>query len=176
MGSFIRDLIQRIDFFSQWTVVTPVVFWLSAFTFPTSFLTAVLQRSARAAKLPIDILVFEYIVSSDSEETFKTAPANGVYVQGLFLESASWNVEKSCLQEPKLLELICPMPVIFFKTSSNPKRKSKKIYECPTYYYPIRAARGPIISFVTAIDLHAGEQNSSFWIKRATALLLSLSN
>lgn len=168
----------RTAFFAKWaeTCKAPNVFWLSAFSFPTSFLTAVLQKSSRLQKIPIDNLVFEYNVQPEFEPSIHEVPKNGVYIEGLFLESGSWNRDKSYLQEPKLLELICPMPIIHFKTSTDIKRRSKKIYECPAYYYPIRAARGSVASFITTVDLQTGKQNSSFWIKRATALLLSLSN
>lgn len=47
LGSWARDLVLRIQHFSTWakTVRAPVLFWLAAFTFPTGFLTAVLQVS-----------------------------------------------------------------------------------------------------------------------------------
>lgn len=49
LGAWTRDLILRVDQFSQWATTThpPVLFWLSGFTFPTGFLTAVLQTAAR---------------------------------------------------------------------------------------------------------------------------------
>lgn len=45
LGSWTRDLIQRVEHFSKWaqTGHPPKIFWLAAFTFPTSYLTAVLQ-------------------------------------------------------------------------------------------------------------------------------------
>lgn len=45
LGSWTRDLIQRLEHFSKWaqTGHPPKIFWLAAFTFPTSYLTAVLQ-------------------------------------------------------------------------------------------------------------------------------------
>lgn len=45
LGSWTRDLIMRVEHFSRWAETThpPVLFWLAAFTFPTGFLTAVLQ-------------------------------------------------------------------------------------------------------------------------------------
>lgn len=166
----------RVEHFTSWAdrARPPTIFWLSAFTFPTSFLTAVLQRSARLQKIPIDALNWEFVVQTEEEHAIKEAQPDGVYVRGIYLEGGSWDREHSCLQEPKLLELICPMPVIYFKTTVNPRRKSKKIYECPMYYYPTRAAIGPIVSFVIDVDLKTGEQTASFWIKRGTALLLSL--
>ena len=49
LGAWTRDLLMRVDQFEKWatTAHPPVIFWMSGFTFPTGFLTAVLQTSAR---------------------------------------------------------------------------------------------------------------------------------
>jgi len=49
LASWTRDLMQRVEHFDKWatTARPPVIFWMSAFTFPTGFLTAVLQTCAR---------------------------------------------------------------------------------------------------------------------------------
>lgn len=49
LASWTRDLIQRIEQLAKWseTARPPHIFWMSGFTFPTGFLTAVLQTSAR---------------------------------------------------------------------------------------------------------------------------------
>lgn len=49
LGAWTRDLVNRVEQFSTWATTThpPVLFWLSGFTFPTGFLTAVLQTAAR---------------------------------------------------------------------------------------------------------------------------------
>lgn len=48
-------------------------------------------------------------------------------------------------------------------------------YVCPCYYYPIRCGAAGRESFVVAVDLKSGAADSDHWIKRGTALLLSLS-
>lgn len=49
LASWMRDLCQRVEQFACWaqTAHPPTLFWLPGFTFPTGFLTAVLQASAR---------------------------------------------------------------------------------------------------------------------------------
>ena len=49
LAAWTRDLIQRVEQLAKWaeTAHAPVLFWMSGFTFPTGFLTAVLQNSAR---------------------------------------------------------------------------------------------------------------------------------
>lgn len=45
LGSWARDLRARVEHFANWaeTLRPPLFFWLAAYTFPTGFLTAVLQ-------------------------------------------------------------------------------------------------------------------------------------
>lgn len=63
LGAWTRDLLQRILQLQQWISDTyPRVFWLSGFTYPTGFLTAVLQTTARKNSVPIDTLSFEFSI------------------------------------------------------------------------------------------------------------------
>lgn len=48
------------------------------------------------------------------------------------------------------------------------------LYSCPCYYYPIRTGTPDRAAYVVAVDLRSGAESSDFWIKRGTALLLSL--
>lgn len=95
----------------------------------------------------------------------------GVYIRGMYLEGAGWNRKNRCLKEPLPMELVSTMPTIHFKPVENFKKRTRGIYQCPCYYYPERSG-----SFVIAVDLKCGTENSDFWIKRGTALLLSLAD
>uniref|UniRef100_A0A3Q4GFQ3 Dynein heavy chain region D6 P-loop domain-containing protein n=1 Tax=Neolamprologus brichardi TaxID=32507 RepID=A0A3Q4GFQ3_NEOBR len=55
LAAWTRDLCQRVDQFARWAQTTqpPNLFWLSGFTFPNGFLTAVLQSSARQRNVSI---------------------------------------------------------------------------------------------------------------------------
>jgi hypothetical protein len=62
------------------------------------FLTAVLQNHARKMRIPIDRLSFGFDVSSyDMPTDIKASPREGVYVHGLFLESATWDKVWKCI-------------------------------------------------------------------------------
>ena len=64
LGAWTRDLIVRVEQFSTWATTThpPVLFWLSGFTFPTGFLTAVLQTAARKNNvLPLIIYIVSFV-------------------------------------------------------------------------------------------------------------------
>ncbi|XP_049764343.1 dynein axonemal heavy chain 2 [Schistocerca cancellata] len=178
LGSWSRDLVLRVEHFAQWAETThpPVLFWLAAYTFPTGFLTAVLQTSARRSNVSIDSLSWDFTIFAPDERSGLQPPADGVYVRSVYLEGAGWDWRKMCLIEPQPMQLVCPMPVIHFKPMEHLKKKSRGIYVCPCYYYPIRCGGGGRESFVVAVDLKSGTENADHWIKRGTALLLSLAN
>jgi dynein heavy chain, axonemal len=72
------------------------------------------------------------------------------------------------------MELTVPMPVITFKPVENKKRAHEGMYVCPLYLYPIRNGTRERPSFMTNVDLKAGNSDAEHWIMRGTALLLSL--
>jgi dynein heavy chain len=60
LGSWMRDLAVRVEFFCGWVDdKLPTCWWLPAMTYPTGFLTAVLQVAARANGVSIDSLSYE---------------------------------------------------------------------------------------------------------------------
>ncbi|KAG7190743.1 hypothetical protein KM043_006815 [Ampulex compressa] len=176
LGAWTRDLISRVEHFDNWARTThpPLLFWLAAYTFPTGFLTAVLQTSARLWNVSIDSLSWEFTVLSIDDSAIIEAPLEGVYIRSTFLEGAGWDKRSSVLVEPAPMQLVCSMPVIHFKPAENVKRRAKGLYNCPCYYYPQRSGDQARAAFVVAVDLNAGPAGSDFWVKRGTALLLSL--
>ncbi|XP_018342049.1 PREDICTED: dynein heavy chain 2, axonemal [Trachymyrmex septentrionalis] len=176
LGAWTRDLINRVEHFANWAQTThpPLLFWLAAYTFPTGFLTAVLQTSARLWNVSIDSLSWEFTVVSTDESAIIEPPVEGVYVRSIFLEGAGWDKENGILIEPAPIQLVYNMPVIHFRPVEQVKKKVKEFYSCPCYYYPQRSGDQMRSAFVVAVDLKAGTQGSDFWVKRGTALLLSL--
>lgn len=76
LGTWTRDLINRVEHFANWAQTThpPLLFWLAAYIFPTGFLTAVLQTSARLWNISIDSLSWEFIVFSTDESAIIEPP------------------------------------------------------------------------------------------------------
>jgi dynein heavy chain len=135
-----------------------------------------LQKFARKDdKSPsIDRLEFDFIPNPRPENDIQEHAKDGAYVKGLYLEGGKWNLDKQCLMEPEVMELACAMPVMHFKPKEKKGKALPGIYECPCYYYPSRGAQGSKDSFQMRIDLKTGDQPPEFWIKRGTALLMSL--
>ncbi|CAK4669134.1 unnamed protein product [Aphanomyces euteiches] len=177
LGSWTQELELRIHQMRHWAnTAQPVVFWLSGFTYPTGFLTALLQTAARKNGVSIDSLNWEFLIINQHEDSIVVGPKDSAYVKGLFLEGARWDFEHDCLTEPNPMDLCCNMPMIHFKPVETKKKASKGTYSCPLYMYPIRTGTRERPSFMIAVDLKCGPGKSpDVWTKRGTALLLSLS-
>ncbi len=175
LGLWFRDLISRVEQLANWVNKDiPKVFWLAGFTYPTGFLTAVLQTSARRNGLAIDTLEFEFPVLMEPAEKVKEAPKEGAYIKGLFLEGAKWNFEESYLAEPEPLQLFSDLPVIHFKPVEARKGVQKGVYRSPMYLYPVRTGTRERPSFMGIVELKSGLVEPEHWIKRGTAILLAL--
>ncbi|WIA33430.1 hypothetical protein OEZ86_006562 [Tetradesmus obliquus] len=175
LGPWTRDLLARIEQLARWVEGSyPRLYWLGGFTYPTGFLTAVLQTTARRNGIPIDSLAFEYGVINLEERDIGGPPKEGVYVKGMFLEGGGWDFEAGCLCEPQPMELIVPMPIIHFKPVENKKKSSRGVYSCPLYLYPVRTGTRERPSYMGTVDVRSGQAEPDHWVMRGTALLLSL--
>ncbi|XP_042367999.1 dynein axonemal heavy chain 2 [Plectropomus leopardus] len=178
LAAWTRDLCQRVNQFARWaeTAQPPNLFWLSGFTFPNGFLTAVLQSSARQRNISVDTLSWEFIVSTVDDSNLLYPPKEGVFIRGLYLEGAGWDKRNSCLVEAEAMQMVCPIPTIHFKPVENRKKAAKGVYLCPCYYFPVRSGGAGRPSFVVGVELKSGAVTADHWIKRGTALLMSLDN
>lgn len=88
--SWVDDLVRRIDQLKTWAEKgQPNEFWISGFSFPTGFTTALMQQMARKQRVAIDAFTWEF--NFLDKEQHITAPAkDGAFVTGLFLEGAKW--------------------------------------------------------------------------------------
>jgi dynein heavy chain len=171
-----KDLSKRVAFFRKWLEKgEPHCFWLGRFTYPTSFLTAILQRSARAKKISIDQLEFAFTVTQtkvprELQQQGKLV-TEGALIRGLYLEGAKWSKKNGVLTNPKPLELSHEMPIIHFLPVEKSKTKKTGVYVAPTYIYPVRGGTAEQPSLVLPVELPT-EEPPDHWVKRGTALLL----
>lgn len=169
LSSWYGDLLLRIKELEGWVAEfnLPSVVWLPGLFNPQSFLTAIMQTTARKNEWPLDRMVLTVDVTKKTREEFTAAPREGAYVHGLFMEGARWDTGTGMIQDSLLKELTPSMPVIYIKAIPIDKRDLKGVYECPLYR---TRQRGP--TFVWTFHLKTKERPQK-WTLAGVSLLCS---
>lgn len=179
LNSWMSDLNDRIKFLRDWVEIgQPKVFWISGFFFPQAFLTGTKQNFARKYKVPIDEVSFDFQVLDKGPQRIIRPPEDGVYIHGLYLEAAAYDVRGRKLADAAPRQLTQEMPVIWLKPVQKRVDPQSGIYRCPVYKIGTRqgvlTTTGHSSNYVLTIELPT-DVDESFWIKRGVALLCSLS-
>jgi len=79
LSSWVKDLVQRLEFMQSWVKEEPQSYWVPAFFFPQGFMTSVLQTYARNPEnpTPIDVLVFRTEVRKFYKDNIQDVPKDG---------------------------------------------------------------------------------------------------
>ena len=187
LDSWFADLKRRCDQLRDWslTLVLPRPLRLSYLFNPMSFLTAIMQITARENGLPLDNMalvtkvtnfkdVNELIASEkkpvtdkkkeeEEEDPTKKKDEGGAYVDGFFLEGADWEAGGSgegslCDQKPKILHP--NLPIIKVISVPIEKKDMKGQYPCPVYYTTMR---GPTYIFTANLRMESQDQTDEPW-------------
>lgn len=181
LGLWFSSLLNRDEQDRSWLDNgRPLSFWLTGFFNPNGLLTAMKQevtRKHKAQKWALDDVVYHTEVSNfERADQVKSAPAEGIYVHGLFLDGSAWSKSDGHLVESQPKVLFVPLPILF--VTGNVKKdedKAKKEmfgqlgpYECPVYKYATRTDR----YFIFFANLKTTpEKPPNFWTMRGVALL-----
>ncbi|KFW08269.1 Dynein heavy chain 9, axonemal, partial [Eurypyga helias] len=170
LGTWFADLLTRIKELEAWTgdFALPSTVWLAGFFNPQSFLTAIMQSTARKNEWPLDKMTLQCDVTKKNREDFACPPREGAYVHGLFMEGARWDAQTGIITDARLKELTPAMPVIFIKALPADKQDIRSVYPCPVYK---TRQRGP--TYVWTFNLKTREYPSK-WVLAGVALLLQI--
>lgn len=178
LGSWMEDLIARVEFIASWLYEGPPnSFLLPAFFFPQGFMTSSLQTYARKNAIPIDTLKFKTNIRKEFVKDIKNPPDDGVNIHGLFLQGARWNTGEGKLADSKKGVLFVEIPVIWLEPILETAKDDERAYKCPLYKTSLRkgelSTTGHSTNFIMYLALHT-EQKPEFWINRGVALLCQL--
>jgi dynein heavy chain len=181
LSAWLADLSLRAAQLAEWTanLKAPKSVWLSGLFNPMSYLTAVMQVTARQRDLPLDSMtnrcVFTNIKDPKLELTATSPPPpnGGVYVHGLFMEGASWEEgkgeEEGYITDSKPKVLHPQMPVLNVFAVPNSEMDWENMYRCPVF---TTSARGPTYVFTANVRMEPDDKESR-WILAGAALLLT---
>lgn len=178
LGSWMEDLINRIEFMGSWLYEgPPKSFYLPAFFFPQGFMTSSLQTYSRKHQIAIDTLKFKTHVRKEYIKDIKEPPENGVNIHGLYLQGARWDTGEGKLADSKKGVLFFELPVIWLEPILETAKDDDRAYKCPLYKTSLRkgelSTTGHSTNFIMYLALHT-EQKPEFWINRGVALLCQL--
>uniref|UniRef100_A0A8C2YH93 Dynein axonemal heavy chain 9 n=1 Tax=Coturnix japonica TaxID=93934 RepID=A0A8C2YH93_COTJA len=170
LGMWFADLLTRIKELEMWTgdFSLPSAVWLAGFFNPQSFLTAIMQSTARKNEWPLDKMTLQCDVTKKNREDFASPPREGAYIHGLFMEGARWDAQTGIITDARLKELTPAMPVIFIKAIPADKQDTRSMYPCPVYK---TRQRGP--TYVWTFNLKTRETPCK-WVLAGVALLLQI--
>lgn len=141
-----------------------------------SYLTAIMQVTAREKGLPLDDMCLRTDVTNTRDTNDLPGPAeSGAYVHGFFLEGAGWEMgrskeEQGYLTDMILKELHPEVPVVHVTAIRLNERGALGYYECPVY---VTSMRGPTYVFTSFLQMESEESDANKWILAGVALLMN---
>ena len=170
LAAWYVDLLLRLKELEVWTsdFNLPNSVWLPGFFNPQSFLTAIMQSTARKNELPLDKMCLICEVTKKQKEEMTQPPKEGAFVHGLFMEGARWDININSIADSFLKDLYPAMPVMFIKAVTQDKAELRNLYECPVYKTRERGH-----SYIWTFNLKTREKPSK-WVLAGVALLLQI--
>ena len=174
--TWFADLLERVKKLEEWSaeLELPKSLWISGLFNPMSFLTSVMQTTARAKNLPLDNMTLHTTITNFNDPNeIQAYPENGAYVHGYFLEGAGWEpgrtpAEEGYLTDSTLKDLHPRLPVVNVLALPLDEKPRVGFYECPVY---VTTQRGPTFVFTASLKMESEEADPKKWVLAGVALL-----
>jgi dynein heavy chain len=172
LASWITHFDRRYAQYTAWCEAEPTVMWLSGLHIPESYLTALVQATCRAKGWALDrSTLYSTVTEYVNPDDIRDRPSNGCFVQGLFLEGASWDRKRKCLAPPIPKQLVQNLPVLRVIPIEAHKLKLQNTFRTPVYTTASRRnAMG--VGLVFEADL-ASAEHASHWALQGVCLTLN---
>jgi len=180
LGLWFAGLKERDAQLSTWlNGGRPLTFWMTGFANPQGFLTSMKQEVTRQHRSQLwaldEVDYHSEVTEYERAEAVKSAPKEGVYIHGLFIDGARWDKGGAILAESEPKRLFAPMPVIWTTVMTPGPRGEARgklggdrgLYEAPCFRYTLRNDR----YLVFRVALPTKERAPEWWTLRGVALL-----
>ena len=170
LGSWFHDFLQRHKQLNDWTaeLTLPKVTWISGLFNPQSFLTAIMQTTARKNDWPLDKTTIQTEVTKKFSEDVSNIAKEGAFISGLTIEGARWDEKLGQIEDSRPNELYVSLPIVIVRAITADKSTSKDTYSCPVYR---TQDRGATFVFVANLKTKAAP---SKWTMAGVALLMDI--
>ena len=146
-----------------------------------SYLTAIMQVTARKDMLPLDDMILKTEVMNVFEPEEQTEPPeSGMFIYGLSLEGSGWelgrNGEQGYLCEMILKELSPTLPIVNVTAIRKGERVTAGYYQCPVYFVTQRGQGiNNIPNFVTffSLAMESEDTDDKYWILSGVSLFFA---
>ena len=162
-----RRMVQLQDWAMNPNEISKVV-WISGLVNAQSFLTAIKQVTAQRVGAELDQLVIQTDVQKRKLEDVEQNSRDGVFVCGLFLQGASWDLPSGNLERSKPKEMFYEMPVINCRSIEVRNMQLDGFYQCPVY---MTEQRGPTYVFDAQLKT---KSPAARWIMAGVALVMDV--
>jgi len=174
LAAWFADLLLRVEQLIEWTRILALLksLWLSGLFNSMSFLTAVMQITARHNSLPLDYMTNRCRFMNTRDVGDITAqPPDGVYVHGLFMEGAGWEdgkgEDEGYMTESKMKDLHPYMPICNVYSVHIDLMDWTAMYCCPVFSTSLRGA-----TFIFQANVRMDpDDDAKRWVLAGAALL-----
>lgn len=171
------DLLLRIKQLDEYAeeLIAPCSLWISGLFNPMSYLTSIMQVTARRDNLALDDMTLKTNVTNIRDPLeIQTSAENGCYIHGFFLQGAAWELgrgaEQGNLMDMIPKELYPEMPVIHVTAINRKDQVSAGYYDCPVY---VTSMRGGTYVFLSKLKMESEEYDNKLWILAGVAMLMA---
>ena len=183
LSSYMTDLNKRVDFLQGWLSKElsppeknePDFIFLGGFYHPEEFLTAILQEYARKNTVPFDTLRWTTTLLTKKEAMGKILD-EGVYIEGLKLEGAIYDVNQNKLIECGEKDLNSDLPIIkLVPTQEKSPYDMTKFYECPVFRTQNRGTGAlDLPNYIMSLYLPTPDVKPDHWVQRSVAAFITI--
>jgi dynein heavy chain len=180
LGSWFADMILRIGQLAKWiegsgcpSKTVPMSLWISGLFNPMAYVTAILQVTARRSEQPLDQMeVWTDISEMMEPEAVTEYPADGMYLHGLCMEGARWDVKKGLIADSIPKELHPRLPLVLVRGVLYAEVDKTGIFDCPVYITTRRGDSPPngVYCFIATLKTNVDVNK---WVLAGAAIMMS---